>query len=127
MENSKEGIRNANQNFMTAFKQGDAELLASVYTENAKLLPPDHEMLTGRDAIKGFWQGIMDMGVTEARLESLEHEDGQNIVSEIGRYTLTIENEGEWAESSGKYVVVWKKEGEDWKMQIDIWNANPID
>jgi uncharacterized protein (TIGR02246 family) len=127
MENSTDAINTAIQKFMTAFRQGDADLLASIYTENARLLPPDSEMLTGRNAIKDFWRGAMDIGIKEATLETVEFEDGQNIVSEIGKYTLTIENEGERAESSGKYVVVWKKEGEDWKMHIDIWNANPID
>jgi ketosteroid isomerase-like protein len=24
----------------------------------------------------------------------------------------------------GKYVVVWQKEGNDWKLATDIWNAN---
>lgn len=126
MENSKESINKAIQKFMDAFRESDADMLASVYTENARLLPPDSEMLTGKDAVKDFWQGVMDMGVKEAALETVELEEGGSVVSEIGRYKLVIENEGERAESSGKYVVVWKQEGEDWKMDIDIWNANPL-
>jgi hypothetical protein len=27
--------------------------------------------------------------------------------------------------SRGKYVVVWRREGNTWRIQLDIWNIGP--
>jgi len=29
----------------------------------------------------------------------------------------------EMMQSPGKYVVVWKQQGSDWKVDVDIWNS----
>ena len=31
---------------------------------------------------------------------------------------------GEPVTDIGKYVVIWKRQGDDWKLHIDIWNTN---
>ena len=67
-------IEAAQEGFMTAFNQGDAAALAALYTTGGQLLPPQSDFVTGRDAIKTFWQGVMDMGIKEAKLETVEAE-----------------------------------------------------
>ena len=73
---------------MNAFKRADAANLALLYTEDTKLLPPGSSMLTGREAVKSFQQGAMDMGIKEAKLETLDVEsDGELLAYEIGKFT----------------------------------------
>jgi len=125
MENVQNLIASVNQNFMDAFKRADAAGLAEFYTDDAKLLPPGFPMMSGREAVQSFWQGAMDMGIKEAKLETVEVESQGNLASEIGRFTLTVQPEGgESAEMTGKYVVIWKKQDETWKLHVDIWNTD---
>ena len=125
MEKVREAITSANRNFMDAFRRGDAAGIAELYTSEAKLLPPDSQMMSGREAIQSFWQGAMDMGIKEAELETVEVEAEGNLACEIGRFSLTVQPEGgEGTTLTGKYVVVWKNQGGTWKLHADIWNTN---
>lgn len=125
MENVRNLIASANQNFMDAFTRQDAAGLAALYTDDTKLLPPGFPMMTGREAVQSFWQGAMDLGIKEARLETLEVESQGNLASEIGRFTLTVQpQDSESTEITGKYVVVWKSQDGTWKLHVDIWNTD---
>ncbi len=126
MESIKDAIASAIRTFAEAFGRGDAAAVAAWYSTDATLLPPDQQMLKGRDAIQSFWQGAMSMGITEAELETVEVEVRDDIAYEVGRFVMTIRPEGgDAAKMTGKYVVVWKQEGGSWKMHVDIWNGDP--
>jgi uncharacterized protein (TIGR02246 family) len=115
----KAAILKANQQFMVAFGQRDAAAVAELYARGAQLLPPHSDFVTGAEAIRQFWQGAMDMGIRQAKLETVEVESTDNTAVEVGRVTLFVEG-GKQADA-GKYLVVWKKEGGSWKLYRDIW------
>jgi len=115
-------IRAANGRFMETFKRGDAAGVAALYTANGQLLPSDSEFVTGPEAIRNFWKGAMDMGIKEAKLETLEVEDHGDTAIEVGRYALMVEG-GQLADA-GKYLVVWKNVGGAWKLHRDIWTTS---
>lgn len=120
----REAIEAANRNFMEAFRRGDAAGVAACYTEQARILPPSSEMMQGRATIQSFWQAVLSSGVTEAKLETLDVEaGGDDLVREIGQFVLTIMQNGETVYSPGKYVVIWKREAGNWKLDVDIWNS----
>jgi len=112
----------ANKQFMEAFGRRDAAGLASLYTMKGQLLPPNGEVVAGRDAIRTFWQSAMDLGLTEARLEPVEVEAYGETAVEVGKYTLRA-GRGQVADT-GKYVVIWKTESGTWKLHRDIWNTS---
>lgn len=117
-------IETANKKFLAAFNRGDAAGVAACYTADARLLPPELEMMKGRQAIQSFWQGAMDSGVKKAELETVEVEAREDMAYEIGKYTLTIQPpEGEAITARGKYLVVWKHQAGTWKLDFDIWNS----
>ncbi len=111
-----------NKQFMEAFKRGDAAAVAKLYTAGGQLLPPNSEVVAGRDAIRAFWQGAMDMGLKEAALDTTEVEGTGETAVEVGKYTLRIAG-GQIADV-GKYIVVWKAEAGVWKLHRDIWNTS---
>ncbi len=115
-------IEAANKHFMTAFSQGDAAALAALYTTDGQLLPPNSDFVTGLNAIQTFWQGVMDMGIKEATLETVEAEAHGDAATEIGKYTMLVE--GGQVADSGKYIVTWKNEQGTWKLHRDIWNSS---
>jgi len=115
-------IMACNKHFMDAFGRGDAAGLANLYTVGGQLLPPNSEVVAGRDAIGTFWKGAIASGLTEATLDTVEVESLGETAVEVGRYTLRAK--GGHVADVGKYVVVWKKEGGGWKLHRDIWNTS---
>lgn len=115
-------IASANENFMTAFSQGDAAALAALYTENGQVLPPNSEFVTGKEAIQTFWQTLIDMGIKEVNLEIIEVDGHGNTAIEISKYTL--KGEGGQVLDKGKLIVIWKKENGQWKIHRDIFNSS---
>ena len=111
-----------NKHFMEAFGCGDAAGLANLYTVGGQLLPPNSDVVAGRDAIRAFWQGAMDLGLREAALETVEVAGAGDTVLEVGRYTLRTAD-GQVADT-GKYMVAWKTEDGGWKLHRDIWNTS---
>ena len=102
---------------MTAFGDGDAAGVSALYTGDGQLAPPNSDVVAGTDAIAGFWQAVMDMGLKGATLETLELEEYGDTAIEQGRYQLT--DEGGNVADHGKYLVIWKRDGDDWKLHRD--------
>ena len=112
----------ANENFMAIYKSGDAAALAALYTGEGQVLPPNSDFVRGRQAVQGFWQAVMDMGIKEARLETGEVEDhGDTAIEES---TFALLGEGGQVLDEGKYIVIWKQEDGGWKLHRDIFNSS---
>ena len=115
-------IAEANLKFMEAFNKGDAAAVAMNYTSNAKLYPSNSDVIEGREAVEGFWNAVMNMGIKKAKLETVFAESYGDFALEEGRYTLYVE--GDQIADHGKYIVSWKKVGGQWKLDLDIWNSS---
>jgi len=123
-KNVSDEIAEANLNFMEAFNKGDAAALAMKYTSDAKLYPSNSDVIEGREAVEGFWNAAMNMGIKKVELETVTATAYGNFAIEEGRYKLYVE--GDQMADQGKYIVSWKKEGGQWKLDGDIWNtSNP--
>jgi uncharacterized protein (TIGR02246 family) len=118
----KQGISSTNRQFEAGFEQGDAGAIAALYTADGQILPPNSEPMTGKEAIQGFWQGVVDMGIKAAKLETAELELHGDKAIEVGTGTLYVEG-GQVADTV-KYIVIWKKENGEWRLHRDIWNSN---
>jgi uncharacterized protein (TIGR02246 family) len=118
----RDAIAAANAKFMAAFGQRDATGLAALYTEQGQVLPPNGDFVTGKEAIQGFWQALMDMGIKEAKLEIVEAEGHGDTAIEVSKYAL--QGEGGQVLDRGKYIVIWKQEDGQWKLHRDIFNSS---
>ena len=117
-----EHLKATNTIFEELIANKDFNALDRVYTKDACILPPGSETVTGRDAIKQFWQTAVEgLKVTSVKLSTVEHEHVADTVIEIGRADLGITGAPE--PMTVKYVVVWKQEDGAWKWHIDIWNT----
>lgn len=123
----RKAIEEGNLKFVEGIRQGDGAAVAALYTEDATLLPPDADMIQGAQSIEEFWNGAIQIGVRDAVLTIVDLYGSGDFVYEIGKYTLTIQPEGqESIKAEGKYVVVWKKTADgSWKLHVDIWNSSP--
>jgi ketosteroid isomerase-like protein len=116
----------ANREFVRAINQKAVEGLGSVYAIDAKLLPPNSEMLEGLENIRQFWRGAIDAGVHDIAIDTLDLILKGDTAYEVGKYSLKIKTDkGELTEDDGKFVVIWKLQQDNcWKWQVDIWNSN---
>ncbi|MCI0693058.1 SgcJ/EcaC family oxidoreductase [candidate division KSB1 bacterium] len=122
----RKAIEAGNAKWVEAFNRGDAAGVAALYTDNAALLPPNSEMIQGRQGIQNFWNGGFQMGLKDAALTTVDVGGNGDTAFEIGKYTLKIQPAGqEGMSDSGKYVVVWKRQVDGtWKLHADIWNSS---
>ncbi len=126
-EDVRDAIEQVNSRFVEAYKAGDAAAIAALYTDTAKMLPPDATEVAGREAIQKLWQSWLDNGLKDLTLESTEVEASGDLAYEIGDFTLQVPAENNtMATASGNYLVVWKRAADgDWQLQVDTWNDAP--
>ena len=114
-------IAKVNEKFTQAMTAGDAETLASLYTDDATLMPPNSESLSGKDAIKEWVGNASGMGIKDFTLTTTELSGSGNWAYEVGTYSMEIGG----TQDTGKYIVVWQKQADgSWKLHKDIWNSN---
>lgn len=115
-------IRMADDVFEKHFQEGDSAAIAELYTNDGMLLPTGSDFIQGKESIRDFWQGAMNMGIKQAKLDILEATLQGDSVIEVGRYQL--KGAGGEVLDWGKYVVIWKQEQGRWKLHRDIWNSS---
>lgn len=117
----REAVEAGNYFFMRHFEARDAQAIADLYTEDARVIAPGAAPAEGRAAIAAFWAAAME-GTKSARLETLSVEAHGDLAFEEGVVQLTA-NDG--SQSGERYLVVWKRVGRRWYLHRDIWNAGP--
>ena len=120
--NARAAIEAGNKRFEQAVSRGDAPGLAALYTENAKLLPANGQVVSGRAAITRFWQGGIDSGFKAVKLTSVEVETHGDTAYEVGKWA--VPGEGDKVYDAGDYIVIWKRANGQWKLYRDIWTTN---
>jgi uncharacterized protein (TIGR02246 family) len=115
----REAVDAGNYFFRKAFDARDAQAIAELYTDDARVIAPGAEPAAGRAAIADFWAGVLRDTKT-VRLETLSVESDGNLAFEEGVVQLTA-NDG--SASAARYLVVWKRVGRRWHLHRDIWNA----
>lgn len=116
-------IQAQDEAFQAAFNASDAAAVAALYTEDAVALPPGGPMVRGREAIQEMWQGALDGGLADLALMPGEIEVTGDTAWEMSTMSGMLSDEP----ISGKYVVVWKKDGDTWLLHRDIWNMSPAE
>jgi uncharacterized protein (TIGR02246 family) len=117
----KADIEAVNAKWIEFFNKGDFAGVASLYAEDATAFPPGSGMVKGRAAIEALWKSMAEQ-VSDPRLTTLDVKPlGLAAAREIGTFSLKTKGPRP-QEVSGKYLVVWEKVGNDWKLAADIWN-----
>ena len=118
----KAAIDAANKKFGEAVAAGNTAGVAGLYTDDAMVLPPNGETVSGRPAIEKLFQALVAAGIKEITLTAKEVEAHGDAATEIGMYSV---KDGTGKEiDRGKYMVSWKKVQGQWKLHRDIWNSN---
>ena len=117
----KATIQSLNERFTSSFNAGDIAAVAA-YTEDAFIHPPGAEMVRGRPAIQAFWKSAADQ-IKDLKLTAQDVKPLGRRRPRSGDLHLRTKSE-QSQEIAGKYVVIWERVGNDWKLTTDIWNMN---
>ncbi len=120
LEAAKTEIKTNNQQFEQAVERGDSTAAVALYHSDAKVFPPNMESVD-RNKMAGMIAGLTKMGIKKFRLNSNEFVGGPEAVVEIGTYEMS---DSAKQIDNGKFFVVWKKDGDKYKIYRDIWNSN---
>jgi len=78
-------------------------------------------MVKGRAAIAVMWKDMAEQ-VSDPKLTTLDVKSlGPSAAREIGTFSLKSKGPKP-QEITGKYLVIWEKIGNEWKLAADIWN-----
>jgi len=117
----KAEIEAVNAKWIEFFNKGDFAGVASLYTTDASVFPQGSAMVQGGAAIGAMFKSMAER-VGDPKLTTLDVKSlGPNAAREIGTFSFKTKAPSP-QEVTGKYVVVWEKVGNDWKLSSDIWN-----
>jgi uncharacterized protein (TIGR02246 family) len=125
---SKEELGQMNRDFAAALNAKDAKMAASLYTEDAVLIPPGEALVRGRANIEAYWKAaIEDGGVRDVSVETIEAQSSGALGYEIGTYALTANGpNGEAVKDKGRYIELLKRAPDGkWYSTAGIWNVAP--
>ena len=122
LETVRDAFTSICQQFQKSIEQADLEVIGNLYGEDAKILPPNMDMLEGKDSIQAFWQGALEMGIKSYQPEILEVEHSGNLGFFVGKYTLY--GDGNQVINKGKFITVFKNIDGKWKVYRDIFNSS---
>jgi len=117
-EPAKDALPSIYEAFGDAIVRQDSAELATFYTADSKVVPPGADVVSGIDAIPGYFDAFFELGVKRCSFEIIDVDQHGDIAVEIGRATLFAE--GDVEAGALKYLVVWKCENGKWLVHRDI-------
>jgi ketosteroid isomerase-like protein len=124
MPNDAEATRiaAAGQRFLSLFALNDAAKIAACYTDDAEILSANMSPIRGRAAIESVFKFTNRPGHTlEFQTAELDVLGAKAI--EIGSYVRRLGDGSTF--SRGRYIVIWKRVGDEWKIHRDMFASQP--
>ncbi len=124
LETARVAIAQSNKQFTDAHVSGDVAAIDAMFLPDARSYPPGAPAAIGIDAIHALTVDFLKAGITEFREETTVFYGSAEYVVEEGTYLLRY---GGGVTERGKYINVWKTLNGRWRIQANIWNADPPD
>jgi len=124
--NAEQAIRRQVDRWLQLVKGKDAAGIAALYAEDGAVMPPNAPIGKGRAAIQQTWASMMQtpgFDLTFVPDQIIVSSSG-DMALDRGTYRLKVAPDGTAQIDTGKYVVVWRKLGSEWKAAADIFNSD---
>jgi ketosteroid isomerase-like protein len=117
-------VRVANA-YVTAMLASDAAMAAALYQEDAVEMPNCRPLVKGRPAIEQYFRGLMkEVKITAFVLTHMESTVSGDSAYDVGTYTQRLSTPTGMVDDTGKYIVMLKRTGGDWKIAYAIHNSD---
>lgn len=115
-------IRMQTDQFTAAHISRDTAYLNNIFTEDARVFPPNSQKVVGRKAISELNADWVNYGIHEFVEKSTACYGNRDYIVDEGSYYLRYGDN--YTEDKGKYINIWKYEGGSWKICSNIWNTD---
>ena len=122
----EQAIRGQVDRWLQLVKAKDAAGIAELYANDGTVMPPNAPIGKGRAAIQQTWASMMRMPGFDLTFvpEQIIVSSSGDMALDRGTYRLAVAPDGTTQTDTGKYVVVWRKIGREWKAAADIFNSD---
>jgi ketosteroid isomerase-like protein len=121
----RKAVEENRQALVAAFARGDAAAISALYTDHATVMPAGGPIGHGRAVAQEFWKGLLDAGVKNLTAQTLSVEPLGRAAREVGKFTMDLPNpQKQFTRVEGKYLVIWRKVGSKWFLEVDMWNTD---
>ncbi|MBZ5549077.1 MAG: nuclear transport factor 2 family protein [Acidobacteriia bacterium] len=123
--NADPTIRQIGNDWARHWNAGELDEVVAAYAADAVYLPPHHEAVHGRDAIREYLKAPLSHGVSDLAFEVTYIKQQGPVAWDVGTYRMTIpQNDGTKKEDHGKYLTVWRRVGKAWLIAADAWSSD---
>jgi len=120
-------IKSSTEEYDATLKAGDLDSWMSLYTDDAVRMPPNMPALVGKDAIRNFYQPILEqyvIDINETCEEVIVCGDWAFIRGTY-TYTMTPKVGGDPSLDSGKWIALHKRQSDgSWNIYRNIFNSD---
>jgi ketosteroid isomerase-like protein len=123
-EEAKKEIAESNAVYFQAFAKGGSSIFINRYAKDCWIMPPNAPALHGADApLKFFKTAYIKFGLRNGKFITIDvFGDGKEFVTEVG-YWQSFDAHNTLFDN-GKFVVLWKKTPDGWKMFRDSFSSD---
>ena len=121
----EKAIRALDEAWDKAAQAKDLDKSVSYYADDASMLPQGMPIASSKEAIRAVWTQLLSApgGSLTFAPSKITVSSSGDIAYEIGAFQMVANDaQGKPATSTGKFVVVWRKRGGQWKVVADIFN-----
>ena len=120
-------IKSIFKQFDEALIAGDLEAYLALYMEDCVVLPPNAEIITGKDGYRSYAQPIIDQFDIEETISVKETEVAGDWAFSRTSFVwrLTPKAGGETIEEVGKMISILRRQSDgSWKISRNMWNTD---
>lgn len=115
-------VQEKTNRFTAAHITKDTAYLNRIFTDDARVLPPNSDIVTGKKAISQLNTDWVNYGIHEFEEVSTSFYGNAEYVIDEGTYRLIYGDDN--IVDSGKYINIWKSIDGEWKIYSNIWNTS---
>ena len=126
LSRAETALRKTTQDWALACNTKQLDDLVSLYVPDATVLRPNVPMVRGAAAIREFFFGLLDAGMSEVEMDPQRAELLGDYGYETGRCKSLVPSAvGKRREDRGKYLVLLNRQANgEWKIVADSWSSD---
>lgn len=124
LEEAKKAIAESNRIYFQAFAKRDSSIFINRYAKDCCIMPPNMPAMCGADAPLDFFRkAYYQIGLRNGNFITTDvFGDGKEYVTEVGIWqSFNADNK---MFDNGKFLVLWKKTPDGWKMFRDSFSSD---
>jgi uncharacterized protein (TIGR02246 family) len=118
-------IKQRTHEMAAALNARDAAKAAEFYAATATFMPPNEATIHGRDSVQAYYETMVEAGVSDFTMDPKEVGGEWQVAFANGTYSMTMKSKsGAQRRDRGKYLVVLRNTGGQWRCEYSIWNSD---